>query len=421
MNMQPFSFVHAADLHLDSPFEGIRAADPSIADHLRDATFKAFEQIIDLCIEKQVGFILIAGDVYDGADRSLRAQLKFRDGLARLAEEGIQSFVVHGNHDPLSGWSAGLEWPEEVHIFSGDTIEDIPVQNNGETLCHIYGISYPVADVRRNLALEFQRSDDGPFAIGLLHCNVGSDTGHEPYAPCSLDDLVKGGMDYWALGHVHNRRILRDEAPMVVYPGNPQGRNPRETGPRGCYLVEVNEEGLPNVTFFRCNAVQWAKEILDITTLADEEALINGLDECVATMRDEDPSRSTVLQITLTGSGPLHHTLKQAGVIEDLLERLQEDINPPFVWVERLTVSTKPVIDLGARSQDEDFVGNLLRLVNSIRNDQEKLEDLSRHLEDLYSSPRGRRTLKRPDITTLQRWLDEAAMRCLEHLTENET
>ena len=419
--MQPFSFVHAADFHLDSPFEGIRAADPSIADHLRDATFKAFEQIITLCIDKRVDFILIAGDVYDGADRSLRAQLKFRDELASLAKEGIQSFVVHGNHDPLSGWSAGLEWPEEVHLFGADTIEDIPVQNNGETLCHIYGISFPVADVRRNLALEFQRTDDGPFAIGLLHCNVGSDTGHEPYAPCSLDDLVKAGMDYWALGHVHNRNILREDSPMVIYPGNPQGRNIRETGPRGCYLEEVDTEGQPQASFIECDVVRWAKETVDIMELPDEESLIKGLDECVATIREEDPHRSAILRVTLTGSGPLHHTLKQTGVVEDLLERLQEDINPPFVWVERLTVSTKPAIDLGARSQDEDFVGNLLRLVNSIRNDPDRVEYLSQHLEDLYSSPRGRRILKRPDIATLHRWLDEAAMMCMEHLIENES
>jgi DNA repair exonuclease SbcCD nuclease subunit len=419
--MQPFSFVHAADLHLDSPFEGLRATDPSVADHLRNATFEAFERIVALCIDKRVDFILIAGDVYDGADRSLRAQLKFRDELASLAKEGIQSFVVHGNHDPLSGWSAGLEWPEEVHLFGGDTIEDIPVQNNGETLCHIYGISYPVADVRRNLALEFQRSDDGPFAIGLLHCNVGSDTGHEPYAPCSLDDLVNAGMDYWALGHVHNRNILREDSPMVIYPGNPQGRNIRETGPRGCYLVEVNEEGHPKASFIECDAVRWAKETVDITALRDEDSLIGHLDECVTTVRQGTPHLSSILQISLIGSGPLHHTLQRPGVINDLLEHFQEDTTPPFARIERLVDDTRPNIDIEARSLDEDFVGNLLMLAKSIKSDPDRLEGLFEHLSPLYDSARGRRILKRPDIATLHRWLDEAAMRCLEHLTENET
>lgn len=419
--MQPFSFVHAADLHLDSPFEGIRAADPSIADHLRDATFKSFEQIITLCIDKRVDFILIAGDVYDGADRSLRAQLKFRDGLARLAKERIQSFVVHGNHDPLSGWSAVLEWSEGVHIMGGDAVKAIPVNLNGEIICHVYGISYPAADVRRNLALEFQRTDDGPFAIGLLHCNVGSDTGHEPYAPCSLDDLVKAGMDYWALGHVHNRNILREDSPMVIYPGNPQGRNIRETGPRGCYLVEVDEEGRPQASFIECDVVRWAKEAVDITALHDEESLIGHLDECVTAVRQGAPHLSSILQISLIGSGPLHHTLKRPGVINDLLEHFQEDTTPPFARIERLVDDTRPSIDIEARSLDEDFVGNLLMLAKSIKSDPDRLEGLFEHLSPLYDSARGRRILKRPDFATLHRWLDEAAMLCLEHLTENET
>lgn len=419
--MQPFSFVHAADLHLDSPFEGLRATDPSVADHLRNATFEAFERIVALCIDKRVDFLLIAGDIYDGTDKSLRAQLKFRDGLARLADEGVQSFIVHGNHDPLSGWSAGLEWPEGVHIFDGDAVKAIPVQREGEIICHVYGISYPVTEVHKNLVLEFQRSDDGSFAIGLLHCNVGSDTGHESYAPCSLNDLVAAKMGYWALGHVHNRKILRDEAPMVVYPGNPQGRNPREMGQRGCYLVEVSEEGRPKETFFECDVVRWSRETLDITTLADEEALISSLEECVTVIREEAPHLSTILQVTLTGSGHIHYALQRPGFVDDLLERFQEDTTLPFVWVERLTVSTRPLIDFEARSQDEDFVGNLLRIVKSIKNDPEKLEDLSRHLDPLYNSTLGRRMLNRPDVNTLSRWADKAKMWCLEHIDENET
>ena len=114
-------FVHAADLHLDSPFTGLKAAAPdNVANALYAATFTAYENIIDLCIDEGVDALLVAGDVYDGKDRSLRAQLKFVEGLRRLDEAGIRSFVCHGNHDPLDGWEAKLNYPPGCKRFGRD-------------------------------------------------------------------------------------------------------------------------------------------------------------------------------------------------------------------------------------------------------------------------------------------------------------
>ena len=189
--MKALSFVHTADLHLDSPFKGISEINSEISLQLTEATFVAFNKIIDLCIEKQVDFLLIIGDVYDGADRSLRAQLRFRDGLNKLSEAGIKAYVVHGNHDPLAGWSANLDWPENVHIFSGESVEKVSFEKDGKEIAQIYGISHRKRDIKTNLALEFpEKTGNPPFTIGMLHCNVGSDTGHEPYAPCMLEDLI---------------------------------------------------------------------------------------------------------------------------------------------------------------------------------------------------------------------------------------
>ncbi|GAH49465.1 unnamed protein product, partial [marine sediment metagenome] len=214
--MRPFTFVHAADLHLDSPFVGIQDVDEEIAERLREATFSTFRHIVDLCVEREVDFVLVAGDIYDSGDRSLRAQIRFRDGLRRLSAAGIPAFVVHGNHDPLDRWSATLQWPEDAHIFGGKTVTRVPVEAEGDMIATVYGISYPTQEVRRNLATEFRRDEKDVYAIGLLHCNVGENTGHEPYAPCSVEDLVRAGMDYWALGHVHNRRIMREDKPVIV-------------------------------------------------------------------------------------------------------------------------------------------------------------------------------------------------------------
>ena len=143
--MSNFSFIHAADLHLDSPFATLSPNNPDLAAMLRSGTFEAFDKVMQLCLEKRVDFLLVAGDIYDGADRSLRAQVKFRDGLKRLSEAGIRSFVVYGNHDPLDGWSSTLEWPPSVHLF-GDHVETLEVKRNGSLLACIQGISYPKRD-----------------------------------------------------------------------------------------------------------------------------------------------------------------------------------------------------------------------------------------------------------------------------------
>ncbi|MCH8225243.1 MAG: DNA repair exonuclease, partial [Chloroflexi bacterium] len=124
--MTRIRFVHAADLHLDSPFSGLRSIVPEIAQTLHQATFNAYDNIIDLCIREQVDALLVAGDIFDGADRSLRAQLKFADGLNRLEAANIRSFICHGNHDPLDGWEAKITLPGGCHRF-GAELTQVPV------------------------------------------------------------------------------------------------------------------------------------------------------------------------------------------------------------------------------------------------------------------------------------------------------
>ena len=91
----------------------------------------------------------------------------------------------------------------------------------------------------------------------MLHANVGGHPDHDSYAPCSVADLAATGLDYWALGHVHTRQVLQGEDPAVVYPGNPQGRHPGETGPRGVYLVEVDDRGGIGLDFRPTDVVRW--------------------------------------------------------------------------------------------------------------------------------------------------------------------
>ena len=362
-------FIHAADLHLDSPFRGIKAAAPeNVAQALYSATFDSYRNIIDLCISEGVDALLVAGDIYDGADRSLRAQQAFIDGLRSLDIAGIRSFVCHGNHDPLDGWEARLSYPDGCHRFGSD-FEAVPLFPDEPERALVYGISYPTRDVYDNLVSRLGPVDERAFTIGLLHANVGGNTDHALYAPCSLDDLEQSGIAYWALGHVHTRQVLRERAPTVVYPGNPQGRHPNETGARGVYLVEVDDAGSISLDFRPVDTVRWEHTGIDISVLETEQDLLNEIDEAMQSLLDGAEGRSVVARMTLTGRGELNRFLRQPSAVDDLLAGINDQWAErlPFVWCERIEDETAATIDRDAVRSGEDFLAEVLRTADQIR------------------------------------------------------
>jgi DNA repair exonuclease SbcCD nuclease subunit len=364
-----FRFIHCADLHLDSPFEGVGALDPRIGAALRDATFRALDNVIDLAVRQRADLIVIAGDVYDGADRSLKAQLRFRDALARAAAAGICCCVTHGNHDPLDGWQIELALPAGSHRFGGEAVERFTVVRDGRPLADVYGISYATREVSQNLATEFRRDGDAPVAIGVLHCNVGGDPRHDNYAPCSMDDLAGAAMDYWALGHIHQRNVLRDAAPTVVYSGNAQGRSVRELGPRGCYLVHVEEGGRFNPEFVATDTVRWFERSLDTSPFEQFDALLDALTDLREEIRTAAEGRAAVLRLHLTGRSELHGVLQREATAADLAVQLREGEpeRSDFVWLESLRIATRPAVDVQRRRELEDFVGDFLRAAQDLR------------------------------------------------------
>ncbi len=403
-----FSFIHCADLHLDSPFEGFQAVAPEIARVLWDATFQAYNRVIELAVAHRVDFIIVAGDVYDGADRSLRAQLRFRDGLLRAREAGIRVLVAHGNHDPLSGWEAGLTLPDNVHRFGGGQVDCVSFQRGGEVLARIYGISYPVREVAENLTPRFPRPDPGPFAIGVLHCNVGADPAYDNYAPCTLADLTAAGMDYWALGHVHSRRVVREERPWVVYPGNTQGRSVREGGARGCYEVRVDAAGRAHLEFWPTDAVRWFQEEVAIGGLDTLDGLIEELARRKEEVRGQAEGRGAVWRLTLTGRGELHGELRRRNLEQDLAASLREHEGEreDFVWVESLSDSSRPALDVEERSRVPDFVGDFLRAAKGLR----QAEDPGEAVRQILAARKEYRSA----AVELERWSDDELLRLVE-------
>jgi exonuclease SbcD len=414
--MPNFSFVHTADLHLDSPFAALKVDNPDLAHILHSATFEAFDRVIQLCLEEKVDFLLVAGDVYDGSDRSLRAQVKFRDGLQRLHEAGISSFVVHGNHDPLDGWSSTLEWPPGVHVF-GEHVETVEVKRDGSLLSRIQGISYPKRDERRNLSLLFQPTDSA-FHIALLHANVGSDTGHEPYAPCTLEDLIKSKMDYWALGHVHSQRVLSAHLPFVVYPGNTQGRNIKETGEKGCYLVKVGDDKEVELEFHETDVIRWTTHELSIHDLQTEQDLINALDHACVRISEKAADRPSIARVTLSGQSPLFKFLKAPNSVSDLLEILHErgPSYSPSVWVEQILLKVGPDIDPMLRMKERDFLGDLILYSRELMGEKHLEAFVREDLAPLFESTRIQKYVESPGDRQLRELLEEAERICLENL-----
>ncbi len=405
---ESFRFLHTGDLHLDSPLEGLSSeAPPEIRAMLRAATTDAWRNVVDLAIQDRVDFVVIAGDVFEVASPTLLGQTRFRDGLARLADAKIPSFVVHGNHDPADGraWAPSLAFPALAHRFGTEAGESAPVLRDGIEIARIHGRSYPRSAVTDNYAAAMRGDDEARFNIGLLHTNVGDRPGHANYAPCSLDDLRASGMDYWALGHIHQPGPVLDDPP-AYYSGIPQGRDPGELGARGCQLVEVDAGRRVTVSFVPTDVVRWQPVDIQIAELRDDEALMSAARVAIAMAMEEADERSLVVRMRFTGRGALHGALGRPGYLDHLKLLLGEELDGarPFAWVESIRDSTRPEIDLDARRETPDFVGDFLRTVATARRSERSTdpEEHARWQELLRSSvaslfeqsPRGRRYLR---------------------------
>jgi len=381
---RPITFVHAADLHLDAPFQGLQAVQPRVAEELIESTYRAFERVVDVCIERSVDFALIAGDVYNSQDKSLRAQIRFQRQMQRLAQAGIPVYVASGNHDPASGWSAGLTLPESVHHFPTDSVGRFVFEREGEAGCVIYGRGYATAKVTENFATGFVRDPSDEVAIGVLHANVGGQPGYEPYAPCSIEDLRSARMDYWALGHIHKPMTLADEPP-VRYAGSPQGLNPNESGHHGCLVVQLSSAGA-SVEFVRTTQVLWASAEI---RLGEDD----GLEDVLGAVRDECARRReaaegvpVVLRIDLTGRTATHGDLAARDRFEQLVADARDEqmSERPWVWIDRIRDRTAPTLDVGEIRQGADLAADLVRISDDLLADPEScaafVEDVTRDL-----------------------------------------
>ena len=406
-----FCFVHAADVHLDSPFSSMRLDSPEAAEAFAGAARASLSAIARVCIEEGADFLVLSGDVFDSEQRSLRAKHELWTILGELAERGVHTYVAFGNHDSLSGWRSAFSWPDEVHFF-GPEVSTYPVVVNGCEAARVSGISYPQPSVADNLSLAFRKDPGDPFTVGVLHCNVGGDTRHANYAPCTLADLEASGIDYWALGHVHEPRILRAESPAIVYSGCAQGRNPRETGEHGCFVVRVvSGEGggaggaSVEMKFVPTDVIRWHVLDVMIDGMSTIDQVIDAIRDGVARLAMSSNMRSCAFRVRLLGRGRVHRELAVDGP-EALLAAARE-ASPPgdrFDWIECVQDLTVPDVDRDALKAGGSLISDLLSLADETRSDPAGLAAVRGALEQRLGSRAGR------GLTRLVRELDDEEM-----------
>lgn len=258
------TFLHAADLHIDSPFQGLTSVPDEIYTEVKNSTFTALHHLVRVAIEKNVDFLLLVGDIFDEANRSIRAQIQLKEACETLHAHGINVYISYGNHDYDDGADDVIIYPDNVFVFPPGKVTSTTFAKNGVELANIYGFSYDKRAVTENKVSEYKMMrKDIPFHIATLHGALYDNGDHATYAPFQLNELRATPFHYWALGHVHERNVLA-ENPPIVYPGNTQGRHRKEQGERGCYCVHMNERETA-LEFIPLQALTFEEVVIDVT------------------------------------------------------------------------------------------------------------------------------------------------------------
>ena len=368
-----FRFLHAADLHLDSPLCGLEEYAGAPVELFRRAGRGALENLVQLAIQQEVQFVLLAGDIFDGDWPDVNTGLFFVAQMSRLQQRGIPVYVVSGNHDAANRMTRQLPYPKNVYLFPSDQPKSLEVPGLPVV---VHGQSYSRHDLQENLAVGYPSPAAGCFNIGLLHTALTGREGHQPYAPCSLGQLRALGYDYWALGHVHQRESLLEGArPLMEFPGNTQGRHIRETGAKGCLIVEVDSTHHMQKNFYPLDVCRWARVEVDCHDVGSKTELLERAAEGLAKAMETAEDRPLAARVVLEGECPLHeHLLAYRETYRDAIRAKASELAPERLWIEKLQVQTTSA-SLGRIEEKlpEDAFSEIDRVVREMQEDAKKV------------------------------------------------
>ncbi|ESR22597.1 metallophosphoesterase family protein [Lutibaculum baratangense] len=365
--MTSFRFLHAADLHLGSPFQGLAVKDPEIAARFAEATRKAFANLVARAIEERVAFVVIAGDVYDGEWKDNTVGLFFNREVARLDREGIPLFLLRGNHDADSVVTRSITLPPSVSQFETRRPTTFRIEHLKVAL---HGQGFAERAATENLSLGYPPPVAGHFNIGVLHTSLTGRPPHANYAPCGIEDLKGRGYDYWALGHVHEHEIVCTD-PHVVFPGNLQGRSIRETGAKGAVIVSVEEGRVTSLEHAALDEARWALAEVDVAGAEDLSGLLGQVERALAPVAAEAEGRLLALRLRLTGETPMRrHLVANRASVGDEIQAACHRLHPD-IWLEKLDMRLAD--PAGPRAPAADPALDLAAILEGLASDPEMI------------------------------------------------
>ncbi len=368
-----FRFIHAADVHLDSPMIGLDLPDDAPLDQIRGATRRALDNLVDLAIREQVAFVVIAGDLYDGDWKDFNTGIFFSLRMAQLKDAGISVFIVSGNHDAASQITKALKPPENVYFLPHRKAETKLLK---ELEVAIHGQSFASRAITEDLSANYPKAKSGMFNIGLLHTALSGREGHEPYAPCTLDELKSKGYQYWALGHVHQREIVNQD-PWIVFPGNIQGRNIRETGSKGCSLVAVDGVEVKEVESVDLDILRWNLCQVDVGCCSSSDEVYEKVQNAFEKVLLEADDRPILARLELVGVTTTHQKLKsQSAYWVEEFRGLAAGLGGSGIWLEKVKLKTTDKVDIETFVRGDDALAGLLKNLLDLKIDARKLSDL---------------------------------------------
>ena len=401
-------FIHCADIHLDTPLQGLAQYPGAPVNEIRNATRRAFERVLSAAISQKVDFVIVAGDLYDTGLKSFESALFFNKQMARLKDAGIGVYLIYGNHDAASKLIKQIRPPSNVHVFR--TSEAQTFLDDGLRVA-IHGQSFATPEITDDLAAEYPPPKAGFFNIGVLHTNLAGISEHANYAPCSLETLKNKGYQYWALGHVHNRQILCAD-PYIVYPGNIQGRHGKEQGEKSCELVTVSDAGAISIETISTSVVPWFQTDIDASGCRTAEEVYEKLRLGLEAMLSQSSERVTAVRLRIFGTTDAHGELSR-----DLEQVRHEAISiatecgKVLFWVERVEVSTSPRLNRDELLKRDDPIGEVVRILATLRQDPAALASWSAIAELQKKFPdelaNGPEAVKL-DVAVLSAAIDEA-------------
>jgi DNA repair exonuclease SbcCD nuclease subunit len=371
-------FIHAADIHLDSPLTGLSAYRDAPVDLLRTAIRDAFSNLVSEAIEESVDFVIIAGDLYDGSWKDYNTGIFFSREMGRLNTVGIPVYLIYGNHDAESDTTKKLSLPANVHAFSTSKAQTFQIP---ELKVALHGQSFKHAATTNNLASGYPAPEPGWLNVGVLHTALEGYAAHASYAPSSVAELSAKGYQYWALGHVHEFAELGND-PWIVFPGNLQGRHIREAGPRGAVLVTADEDRIISVERIFTDVLRWHRLEVNVSSASDLVETVRLVGQAFEKLIDDNPSaRPLAVRVILSGQSAAHGDLfGDEARLRAEIQGLSASLTGDRIWIEKVRLETTPAMSASDIRARADAIADLQILLEAAPTDPALLSSL---LEDL--------------------------------------